>query len=138
MATNGRVGQGTSPSKLRVVVTGVVGFIGSHLCERLVSEGHEVIGIDNFLTGRVGNLACLAAEPRFDFIEGDVSGGLSVAGELDWVMHFASPASPPKYQRYPIECMRANSEGCRNMLELARSQGAAFFLASTSEVYGDL
>lgn len=122
---------------MRILVTGAAGFIGSHLVDRLLAEGHEVIGVDNFSTGRRENLAHLADHPRFTLVEHDVVEPLDVTRSLDWVMHFASPASPPKYLARPVETLRVNSEGTYRLLELARQKGAKFFLASTSEVYGD-
>lgn len=122
---------------MRILLTGAAGFIGSNLVARFLKDGHEVIGVDNFLTGHRRNLAEFMDHPRFTFIEHDVIYPLSINGPLDWVMHFASPASPPKYLKYPIETMRVNSEGTYHLLELARTKGAKFFLASTSEVYGD-
>lgn len=121
----------------RVLLTGVAGFVGSHLADRLIADGYEVVGLDNFLTGRAENIAHLQREPSFHFLEASVEEMPSIEASLDWVMHFASPASPPKYQDAPIECMRCNGEGTRNLLELAERKGAEFFLASTSEVYGD-
>jgi dTDP-glucose 4,6-dehydratase len=121
----------------RSVVTGGAGFIGSHLCERLIKEGHEVICVDNLLTGCAENLASLRHEVRFHFIQQDVSRPLQIQGGLDFVFHLASPASPIHYQRYPIETMEVGSVGTRCALELAREKQAVFFLASTSEVYGD-
>jgi nucleoside-diphosphate-sugar epimerase len=120
-----------------VLLAGAGGFIGSHLADRLIAEGHRVIGIDNFLTGRHANLAHLANESRFDLIEHDISEPLALKTRLDWVMHFASPASPPKYLRWPLQTLRANSSGTHALLALARRSRAKFFLASTSEVYGD-
>jgi nucleoside-diphosphate-sugar epimerase len=100
-------------------------------------DGHEVVGIDNFATGRARNLAAVSHHPRFRLIDGDVSLPVRIDGTLDWVLHFASPASPPKYLAMPIETMRVNSEGTRHLLELAAQKGGAFLYASTSEVYGD-
>ena len=123
--------------KSRVLLTGVAGFVGSHLADRLIADGYEVIGVDNFLTGRAENIAHFTREPSFHFLEASVEEMPDIEASLDWVMHFASPASPPKYQDAPIECMRCNGEGTRHLLELAERKGAEFFLASTSEVYGD-
>jgi len=124
-------------SSIKIVLTGAAGFIGSNLAARLIDDGHEVIGVDNFLTGQRDNLAYLRTLSRFTFIEHDVIEPLPIAGDLDWIMHFASPASPPRYLRHPVETLRVNSEGTRHLLELARDKGAQFFLASTSEVYGN-
>ena len=123
----------------RILLTGASGFIGSHLCDRFLAEGAEVIGVDNFITGRPSNIAHLKEHPRFRLIEADASLPLGdqVQGKLDWILHFASPASPPKYLAAPVETLRINSEGTRFLLELARERGASFFFASTSEVYGD-
>jgi dTDP-glucose 4,6-dehydratase len=122
---------------MRVLLTGAAGFIGSHLSDRLIADGHAVVGVDNLSSGRLTNLAQLRAERRFEFVEADAAEPLSVNGPFDWVMHLASPASPPRYMRDPIATLRVNSEGTRHLLELARANGASFFLASTSEVYGD-
>lgn len=122
---------------MRVVITGAAGFLGSHLSDRFLADGHEVVGVDNFLTGRAVNIDHLDAEPRFTFVEADVSDGLDIAGPIDGVLHFASPASPPDYQAFPVETLRVGSAGTLNALELAHGRGARFFMASTSEVYGD-
>jgi dTDP-glucose 4,6-dehydratase len=119
------------------VITGAAGFLGSHLTDRFLAEGDEVIGLDNLLTGRRENLAHLADHPRFSFVEQDVSEPYEVAGPLDGVLHFASPASPPDYQAHPIATLRVGAHGTLNALELCRATGARFFMASTSEVYGD-
>ncbi|GBD30232.1 dTDP-glucose 4,6-dehydratase [bacterium HR32] len=121
----------------RALVTGGAGFIGSHLCDRLIAEGWEVLCVDNLLTGRKENVEHLLDHERFTFLEQDVCEPFEVEGELDWVMHLASPASPVDYMRYPLETLRVNSEGTRRMLDLAVEKGARFLLASTSEVYGD-
>ncbi|HET6725360.1 MAG TPA: UDP-glucuronic acid decarboxylase family protein [Gammaproteobacteria bacterium] len=120
-----------------VLVAGAAGFIGSHLVDRLLDDGFRVIGVDNFITGRPGNIAHLNREPRFRFIEHDITKPLAIKAKIDWVMHFASPASPPKYLRWPLETLLANSIGTHHLLELTRRNGAQFLLASTSEVYGD-
>ena len=122
---------------MRILITGGAGFIGSHLTDRMLSEGHEVIVIDNLCTGRTTNLAAAEESSKFRFIEHDVIQPFKIKGELDWVLHFASPASPPKYLAMPIPTLRVNSEGTYHLLELAKRKRAAFFLASTSEVYGD-
>ena len=120
-----------------MVVSGGAGFIGSHLCDRFVEEGHQVVAVDNFLTGRRANVAHLADHPRFELVEQDVSKGCTVWGPVDRVAHLASPASPADYLRYPIESLLAGSAGTKNLLDLALSRGARFLLASTSECYGD-
>lgn len=122
---------------MRILLTGAAGFLGSHLAERLLREGHQVLGVDNFSTGQNRNLERLSAYPGFAFLKADASKPLRVEGPLDWVMHFASPASPPRYLRLPIETLLVNAEGTRHLLDLALKKGARFFLASTSEVYGD-
>jgi dTDP-glucose 4,6-dehydratase len=122
---------------MRVVITGAAGFLASHLTDRFLAAGDEVVGIDNYLTGRPTNLAHLQGNPAFAFIEHDVSTPFDVEGPVDGVLHFASAASPPDYQEYPIETLLVGSEGTRHCLELAKRKGARFFLASTSEVYGD-
>lgn len=123
---------------MRVLITGSAGFIGSHLAERFLAEGHTVVGVDNYLSGQRRNTELFLGHPRFRFIEADVSGGVPYAGPgLDWVLHFASPASPPHYQRHPIETLMVGAQGTQHALDLAQAHGAKFMLASTSEVYGD-
>ena len=121
----------------RVLLTGAAGFVGSHLSDRLLAMGCKVIGVDNLSTGRRCNIEHLAGNADFELREHDVVEPLEVDGPIDWVLHFASPASPPKYLERPIETMRVSAEGTYRLLELARAKGAQFFLASTSEVYGD-
>jgi len=120
----------------RILLSGAAGFVGSHLCDRLVTDGHSVVGVDNLITGRLSNLANAATSGAFTFVEADVTSPLAVEGHLDWVLHLASPASPPRYLEHPIETLRANAEGTYLLLELAKEKGAGFLLASTSEVYG--
>ena len=120
-----------------VLLTGAAGFVGSHLTDRLVKEGYRVIAVDNCSTGSWDNLAHWDNHPQVQKIQHDVITPLTVTEPLDWVMHFASPASPPKYLGLPLATLRVNSEGTYHLLELARQQGAQFFLASTSEIYGD-
>ena len=122
---------------MRAIVTGAAGFLGSHLCDRLLAEGWEILGLDNLITGRKENLAHLKSNGKFSFEEVNVSDALKVSGDVAYVLHFASPASPPDYLKHPIETMRVGSIGTQNALELARDKRAKFFLASTSECYGD-
>lgn len=126
---------------MRVLVAGGAGFIGSHLCDRLLERGHEVVAVDSFLTGRRANVAHLSAHERFTLVEHDVCRpleGLSVLDvPFDLVMNLASPASPSDFARLPLEILDVGSNGTRHLLEVARSHGARYFLASTSEVYGD-
>ena len=122
---------------MATLVAGGAGFIGSHLCERLLAEGDPVICLDNLITGRRRNIASLMDRPGFAFVEHDVVEPLPPLPRVSRVFHLASPASPVAYQLHPIETMRTNSEGSRNLLELARRDGASFLYASTSEVYGD-
>ncbi|HOW27483.1 MAG TPA: SDR family oxidoreductase [Elusimicrobiota bacterium] len=121
----------------RILVTGGAGFLGSHLCDALISRGHSVICVDNFLTGKPDNIAHLMGHPRFEFIRHNVTHDLFIHGPLHAIMHFASPASPVDYLNYPIETLKVGALGTHKMLGLARAKGAVFFLASTSEVYGD-
>lgn len=128
---------------MRVLVTGAAGFLGSHLCERLLCDGHEVIGMDNFITGSPANLAHLSGQPGFSFVRHDVSNFIFVpGGKVDAVMHFASPASPNPaspygYTNLPIQTMKAGALGTHNTLGVARAHNARYLLASTSEIYGD-
>ena len=121
----------------RVVVTGGAGFLGSHLCQALLDRGDEVVAIDNLVTGSVDNIERLFGRPGFTFVEHDVSTYVWVPGDVDVVMHFASPASPADFERIPIQILKVGGLGTHNCLGLAKAKGARFFLASTSEVYGD-
>lgn len=122
---------------MRVVITGAAGFLGSHLADRFLREGHSVVGLDNFVTGHPENIAHLLGNDRFAFIRQDVSNFLYVAGAVDGVLHFASPASPIDYLELPIQTLKVGSLGTHNALGLAKAKQARFFIASTSEVYGD-
>jgi len=122
---------------MRVAITGAAGFLGSHLTDRFLADGHEVVGFDNFLTGQAENIAHVRENRAFKFVEHDVSEPFTVDGALDGILHFASAASPPDYQKYPLETLRVGSVGTSNCLDLAKARNARFFLASTSEVYGD-
>lgn len=122
---------------MRTLITGGAGFIGSHLCDRFLAEGHDVIAVDNFITGRPENVAHLMGHPRFQLIELDVTNFIFVDGELDNVLHFASPASPVDYLRYPIQTLKVGALGTHKTLGLAKKKRARYLLASTSEVYGD-
>lgn len=121
----------------RVVVTGGAGFLGSHLCDHLLDRGEEVIAIDNLITGNTRNIEHLFGRPRFTYVQQDVSSYLWVPGDVDAILHFASPASPRDYLEYPIQTLKVGSLGTHNALGLARAKRARFMLASTSEVYGD-
>ena len=122
---------------MRIVVSGAAGFIASHMCDRLLAEGHTVVGLDNFLTGSSRNLAHLAGEARFSFREQDVTREFTVEGPVDSVLHMASPASPKDYLEHPIETLDVGSFGTRRTLDLALEKGARYLLTSTSECYGD-
>ncbi|REJ79898.1 MAG: SDR family NAD-dependent epimerase/dehydratase [Acidobacteria bacterium] len=119
------------------LVTGAAGFLGSHLCDRLIREGHRVVGLDNFLTGHRRNLAHLDGNDRFRFIEHDISKPIVVDEPIDNILHFASPASPIDYLELPIQTLKVGSLGTHNTLGIAKAHGARYLLASTSEVYGD-
>lgn len=122
---------------MRVLITGAAGFLGSHLSDRFIEEGHTVVGMDNLITGNMDNIAHLMGHERFSFIKHDVSNYIYVAGKIDAVLHFASPASPNDYLEYPIPTLKVGSLGTHNTLGLAKEKGARYLLASTSEVYGD-
>ena len=123
--------------QLRTLVTGGAGFLGSHLCDRLIQEGHHVVCMDNLITGNMDNIAHLIGNDNFKFIKHNVTEYIYVEGDLDYVLHFASPASPIDYQNLPIQTLKVGSLGTHKALGLAKAKGARFLLASTSEVYGD-
>jgi dTDP-glucose 4,6-dehydratase len=122
---------------VRVLITGGAGFLGSHLTDRFLADGHEVVGLDNFITGHPDNIAHLGSEQRYEFVKHNISTYTYVKGKLDGVLHFASPASPIDYLELPIPTLKVGALGTHNALGLAKEKGARFFLASTSEVYGD-
>jgi len=121
----------------RVLVTGAAGFLGSHICERFLNENFKVLGMDNFITGSTNNVAILSKHQNFEFIEHDVSNFIKVEGEIDYILHFASPASPIDYLKIPIQTLKVGSLGTHNLLGLAKAKKAVILVASTSEVYGD-
>jgi dTDP-glucose 4,6-dehydratase len=122
---------------MRIVVTGAAGFIGSHLCESLLARGCDVLGMDNFITGSPDNLKTFWTDERFAFVKRNVTEYIHVDGPVDWVLHFASPASPVDYLELPIQTLKVGALGTHNALGLAKAKGARFLIASTSEVYGD-
>jgi len=122
---------------MRILITGGAGFIGSHLCDRFLAEGHEVVCLDNLLTGSTDNIAHLAGNRKFSFIHHDVTNYIFVEGRIDAILHFASPASPVDYRNFPIQTLKVGSLGTHKALGLAKEKKAKFLLASTSEVYGD-
>ncbi len=122
---------------MRVLITGGAGFIGSHMADRLIAEDHQVIAMDNLVTGDLANIAHHRSNPNFEFIHHDISNHIHVAGHLDWVLNFASPASPIDYMEFPIQTLKVGALGTHNALGLAKAKGAKFVLTSTSEVYGD-
>jgi len=121
----------------RVLITGAAGFLGSHLCDRFIKEGHQVVAMDNLITGNIDNLAHLFPLDSFEFFHQDVSNYVHVSGELDYILHFASPASPIDYLKIPIQTLKVSSLGTHNLLGLAKAKSAKILVASTSEVYGD-
>lgn len=122
---------------MRILITGGAGFLGSHLCDRLIKEGHYVVCMDNLITGNMNNIAHLFGNPNFKFVKYDVTEYLHVEGGLDYILHFASPASPIDYLQLPIQTLKVGALGTHKALGLAKAKGAKFLLASTSEVYGD-
>jgi len=121
----------------KILITGAAGFLGSHLCDKFIKEGYYVIGMDNFITGAFENIAHLSNSDQFEFREHDVTEHIALDGPLDYILHFASPASPIDYLKIPIETLKVGSLGTHNLLGLARVKGAKILIASTSEVYGD-
>src|SRR4028118_2324582 len=126
-----------SEEKKRILITGGAGFLGSHLCDRFLAEGHHVIAMDNLITGTSDNIAHLAGHERFTYIKHDVTNYVFIEGALDAILHFASPASPVDYLELPIQTLKVGALGTHKVLGLAKDKGARFLLASTSEVYGD-
>lgn len=122
---------------MNILLTGGAGFIGSHLCDFLMAKGNKVICLDNLITGKMENVSHLLSNPNFKFIRHDVTTYIDIDEPIDYVLHFASPASPVDYQKYPIQTLKVGSLGTHNALGLAKAKGAKFLLASTSEVYGD-
>lgn len=124
-------------TKKRVLVAGAAGFIGSHLCDRFLAEGYSVVGMDNLITGNLDNIAHLAGEKNFEFYHHDITKFVHVPGQLDYILNFASPASPIGYVKMPIQTLKVGAHGTHNLLGLAKAKGARILMASTSEVYGD-
>jgi len=121
----------------KVLITGAAGFLGSHLCDKFIKEGYHVIGMDNFITGDKKNIEHLENNPNFSFIEHDVTEYIDVEGDVDYILHFASPASPIDYLKIPIQTLKVGSLGIHNLLGLAKAKNARVLIASTSEIYGD-
>ena len=121
----------------RVLITGAAGFLGSHLCDRFIKDGYHVLAMDNLITGRLKNIEHLFHLEQFEFLNNDVSKFINVSGELDYILHFASPASPIDYLKIPIQTLKVGSMGVHNCLGMAKAKGARILIASTSEVYGD-
>jgi dTDP-glucose 4,6-dehydratase len=123
--------------KKRILITGAAGFLGSHLCDRFINEGYKVIGMDNLITGNLQNIEHLFSLPDFEFFHHDVTKFVHISGKLDYILHFASPASPIDYLKIPIQTLKVGAHGTHNLLGLAKDKGARILVASTSEVYGD-
>ena len=121
----------------RILITGAAGFLGSHLCDRYIKEGYYVIAMDNFITGNPTNIKHLENNINFEFIKHDVTNYIEIKGSLDYILHFASPASPIDYLKIPIQTLKVGALGTHNCLGLAKAKGARILVASTSEVYGD-
>lgn len=121
----------------RVLITGAAGFLGSHLCDKFIKEGYYVIAMDNLITGDLKNIEHHRSNPNFEFIHHDVSNHITINGTLDYILHFASPASPIDYLKIPIQTLKVGSLGTHNLLGLAKAKGSRMLIASTSEVYGD-
>ncbi len=121
----------------KILVTGAAGFLGSHLCDRFIQEGYYVIGMDNLITGRMENIQHLFKLPNFEFYDHDVTNFIHISGDLDYILHFASPASPIDYLKIPIQTLKVSSLGTHNCLGLAKAKNARILVASTSEIYGD-
>lgn len=124
-------------SKKRILITGGAGFIGSHLADRFTGQGHSVVAVDNLITGSLDNVAHLRKNKLFSLIKQDISKPFRVAGNFDWILNFASPASPPDYLKHPIDTLKVGAMGTSNTLDIARQKKAIYLMASTSEVYGD-
>ena len=122
---------------MRILISGAAGFLGSHLTDLLLGQGHEVVGVDNFITGKPENIAHLKSNPKYSFIKADVIQPLKIEGQLDRIYHMASPASPIGYVKHQVATLKVNSQGTWNLLELAEQRGSRFLMASTSECYGD-
>jgi len=121
----------------KVLITGAAGFLGSHLCDKFIKEGYQVIGMDNFITGDKKNIEHLENNPNFSFMEHDVTEYIDVEGDVDYILHFASPASPIDYLKIPIQTLKVGSLGIHNLLGVAKAKNARVLIASTSEIYGD-